>query len=231
MDSDAYPGRGAFGAAHGELVVAYNAMKVPDGVNAHCPCTVLGTSPDDGKTFTYRVVPPLPETSAPAQGSESRGRGAGPGGGVMLATDSTKEGRYAVARQSGHRMMISITDDGGNTWLAPVLGAEVPENANFGHRAMKYSPKGDLGLIWKAMYQDRSFDLWSSVSRDGGKTFKTIRVSHAISPTYILERGNFLFGDDLSSLDLDGEYLHTVWGDNRAGFEGTWYGRVPLSAY
>ena len=62
-------------------------------------------------------------------------------------------------------------------------------------------------------------------------TFKTVRVSHAISPPYIPERGNFLFGDDLSSVDIDREFLHVVWGDNRAGFLGTWYGRVPLSAY
>jgi hypothetical protein len=90
---------------------------------------------------------------------------------------------------------------------------------------------GDLGLIWKAVYQDKSFDLWSAVSRDGGHTFKTVRVSHSVSPDYIAERGNFLFGDDLSTVDLDDNYLYAVWGDNRAGFEGTWFGRVPLSAY
>ena len=68
-------------------------------------------------------------------------------------------------------------------------------------------------------------------SRDGGRTFKTVRVSHAVSPPYIPERGNFLFGDDLSSVDVDDAYVHVVWGDNRAGFQGTWYGRVPLTAY
>ena len=40
-----------------------------------------------------------------------------------------------------------------------------------------------------------------------------------------------MFGDDLSSVDLDDQNLHAVWGDNRAGFQATWYGRVPLSAY
>jgi hypothetical protein len=40
-----------------------------------------------------------------------------------------------------------------------------------------------------------------------------------------------MFGDDLSSMDIDGEFLYAVWGDNRSGFEGTWFGRVPLSAY
>ena len=149
----------------------------------------------------------------------------------MLAADPTEEGRYTVARQSGQRIMISVTEDEGKTWLPPVVAAELPAGATFGHRAMKYSPKGDLALIWKAMYADRSFDVWSAASRDGIRTFKTIRVSHALSPPYILERGNFMFGDDLSSLDVDGQYVHVVWGDNRSGFLGTWYGRVPLAAY
>jgi hypothetical protein len=233
LDSDDYPGgRGGFSAAHGTLVVAYGATKVPARLNEECPCTVLGTSKNDGKTFEYRLVPPLPP-QAPTPESAGAGRGGrgGGGGGAMLAADPSKEGRYAIARSSGQRMMISMTDDGGKTWAEPVIAAQIPAGANFGHRAMKYSAKGDLALIWKAQYQDRSFDVWSSVSRDGGHTFKTIRVSHAVSPTYIPERGNFLFGDDLSSVDIDSEYVHVVWGDNRSGFEATWYGRIPLTAY
>jgi hypothetical protein len=235
IDTDEYPGgRGGFSAAHGHLVVAYSAAKVPASENAQCPCTVLGTSQDDGKSFTYRVVPPLPavppaEGAAPGRGG--RGGFGGLGGGVMLAADPTKEGRYALARQSGNSILISITEDGGKAWLTPVVAAQLPDGANFSHRAMKYSAKGDLALIWKAAYADRSFDVWSAASRDNGRTFKTVRVSHAISPPYIPERGNFLFGDDLSSVDVDGEYVHVVWGDNRSGFEATWYGRIPLSAY
>jgi hypothetical protein len=214
-------------------VVAYSATKVAANLNEHCPCTVFGTSKDDGKTFEYRVVPPLPPMSpAPeAAGTGRGGRGGGVGGGVMLAADPTKDGRYAISRSIGRTMMVSLTEDHGKTWAPPVMAAEVPEGANFGHRAMKYSAQGVLALIWKAQYQDRSFDVWSSASRDGGRTFKTVRVSHAISPPYIPARGNFLFGDDLSSVDVDGEYVHVVWGDNRAGFEATWYGRIPLSAY
>ncbi|MEO8592387.1 MAG: sialidase family protein [Candidatus Solibacter sp.] len=230
-DSDEYPGgRGGFGAAHGKLVVSYGASKAPASANAQCPCTVLGTSKDDGKTFEYRIVPPLPPAAEAAPAGGRGGRG-GPGGGAMLAVDQSKEGRYALARQAGQRMMVSVTEDGGTTWQPAAVAMELPAGANFGHRAMKYSPKGDLGLIWKQVYADRTYDVWSSVSRDGGRSFKTVRVSHAVSPPLIAERGNFLFGDDLSSVDLDAEYLHVVWGDNRSGFLGTWYGRVPLSAY
>ena len=40
-----------------------------------------------------------------------------------------------------------------------------------------------------------------------------------------------MMGDDLSSMDIDTKFLYVVWGDNRAGFEGTWFGQVPLTAY
>jgi hypothetical protein len=96
---------------------------------------------------------------------------------------------------------------------------------------MKYSPMGVLGIIYKATDANRNFDTWSAVSKDGGQTFSTVRVRHSISPAYINDRGNFMFGDDLSSMDIDNDFLYVVWGDKRSGFEGTWFGKVPLSAY
>lgn len=232
MDNDEYPGgRGGFSAAHGHLVVAYGATQVPAKENAQCPCTVLGISEDDGKTFTYRVVPPLPLQPAAAAPAGGRGGRGGPGGAAMLGADPTKDGRYAIARQSGNVLYVSVTQDAGQTWGQPLRAVELPQGARFGQRAMKYGPNGDLGIIWKQQYADRSYDVWSSVMRAGAAGFKTVRVSHAVSPPYIAERGNFMFGDDLSSVDLDDRYLHVVWGDNRSGFEATWYGRVPLDAY
>jgi len=241
IDSDSYPGgRGSFSAAHGHLVVAYTATQAPSSEQAQCPCTVFGSSEDEGKSFTYRIVPALPSSSPAATvapstdvsiGRGSRGTGRGAGGGLLISADPSKVDRYAIARQSGQSIVISVTLDGGRTWLPPVTAAQIPQDAAFGHRAMKYSSNGDLALIWKATYSDRTFDVWSAVSRDGGHTFKTVRVSHAVSSPYSPERANFMFGDDLSSVEIDGEFLHVVWGDNRAGFQGTWYGRVPLSAY
>ena len=234
MDDDEHPGGafagvGGFSAAHGHLVVAYSASKVPGPEGATCPCTVFGVSENDGKTFHYTVVPPLPKDDSsavpPAPGAMGfRKR-------VLISADPTSEGRYAIAQSEGRRIMISLTEDGGKSWLFPVVAAQLPSDAAFGHLAMKYSPQGNLGLIWKAMYPDRSFDVWSAVSLDHARSFKTVRVSHEVSPTYNPLRGNFLFGDDLSSLDIDSQYLYVVWGDNRSGFEGTWFGKVPLSDY
>jgi hypothetical protein len=40
-----------------------------------------------------------------------------------------------------------------------------------------------------------------------------------------------MFGDDLKNLAIDDENVHMVWADSRAGFQGVWYGRMPLSGY
>lgn len=233
MDDDEHPGGAfagvsGFSAGFGHLIVAYSASKVPGPEATKCPCTVFGVSENGGKTFHYTVLAPLPKDESaapPAAGFWFRRTR------VLVSADPSKDGRDAVARVKGGRIMVSLTEDGGKTWQPPVLVAHLPSGDFVGHVAMKYSPQGNLGFIWKAMYPDKSFDLWSAVSLDGGRSFKTVRVSHAVSPTYNPLRGNFLFGDDLSSLDLDSQYLYAVWGDNRSGFEGTWFGKVPLSAY
>jgi hypothetical protein len=231
MDSDPYPGFvgiNGFTAAYGHLVVAYGASKVPAALHATCPCTVMGISNNDGKTFTYQLVPPLPKSM---ESSTERGRFGGLAAGAMISADPTKDGRYAIARQAGNRIVVSITNDSGKTWGPPVVAAEVPPGVRFWHRAMRYSATGDLGMMWKALYPNGSLDVWSSASLNGGHSFKTVRVSHAISPPCTPDRCNFMMGDDLSSMDIDSRYLYAVWGDNRSGFEGTWFGRVPLSAY
>jgi len=42
--------------------------------------------------------------------------------------------------------------------------------------------------------------------------------------THMNGRGEFRIQD----LSMDPENLHLVWGDSRAGFQGLWYGRLPL---
>ena len=89
-----------------------------------------------------------------------------------------------------------------------------------------------LALKWRAIYEDRTYDIWSTISRDGGATFSApVRVSHATSPSAVPSRSAGMFGDDLQHLAVDEQNVHMVWADSRAGFQGVWYGRVPLSAY
>lgn len=225
IDSDEYPGgRGSFSAAHGVLAVAYSATAVPAALQQTCPCTVFGISRDEGKSYTYSLIPPLP-------GPPDTGPGAMFRGGAMLGADPSKAGRFAIARHVGTKMLVQFSDDYGKTWSEPVVAAELPEGANFGHRAMKFAQTGELALIWKAMRTDRSYDVWSSLSRDAGKTFHTVRVSSAMSPPIKSDRGNFMFGDDLSSVDVDAHNVFVVWGDNRSGFLGTWFARIDTRLY
>lgn len=230
LNPEAYPGFvGIYGftAAFGNLVVAYRSTKAPGDAHAACPCTLFGISRNEGKTFQYMLVPSLNKGPKNA----ASGRAFGLAAGVMVAADPTRENRYALARQSGGKIIISWTNDGGKTWEPPVLAAALPSGVKFGHVAMKISTTGDLGLIWEATYPDGSFDMWSSASLDKGRHFNTVRISHAISPPCNPDRCNFLLGNDLTSMAIDNDYLYAVWGDNRSGFEGTWFGRVPIRAY
>ena len=86
--------------------------------------------------------------------------------------------------------------------------------------------------MWRAIYPDQSYDIWASISRDGGRTFgKTLRVSHARSPASNPYRSAGRFGDDIQDLSMDSTNMHLVWGDSRSGFQGVFYGRLPLSAF
>ena len=86
--------------------------------------------------------------------------------------------------------------------------------------------------MWRAIYADRTYDIWASISRDAGKSFsQALRVSHAKSPGADYYRNGGNFGDDIQDLAMDKENMHLVWGDNRAGFQAVWYGKVALSSF
>jgi len=60
---------------------------------------------------------------------------------------------------------------------------------------------------------------------------QSIIVSHALSPMRYRERDDGWFGDDVQDMVIDGGNAYLVWGDSRAGFLGTWLGKVALSSY
>jgi hypothetical protein len=125
---------------------------------------------------------------------------------------------------------LSTTNDNGKTWSEFVPIGTVPWATSFIKHEIKYSRWGDLGVVWKAVYEDGSFELWSAISRDGGRTFSDpLKVSSSPSPArnYFREARN----DDTCGLDLSKDDLYTIWGDNRAGFAASWFGKVSLSSY
>ena len=236
-DSPDYPqlsnGVGAT-AGLGTVAVVYTAGKAPASANAVCPCVVFGLSKDMGKTFTYRVLKNIPPNLPDPQPGQ-RGGGAAAGSTTTLlnvSADQTKAGRYALLTYvSGlaPEYRVLVTEDYGQTWSAPTSAGKTPGARNFVKPAFEYSRDGILGLMWRAIYPDNTYDIWSTISRDGGKTFSApLRVSHEKSPApSVRAAGN----DDIQDLSMDKEGIHLVWGDYRSGFMATWYGHVPFSAY
>jgi hypothetical protein len=242
-DSKEYPqiGRGRMTAGHGVAAVAYVARTVPASENAKCPCVVFGLTRDRGKTFIYHVLKNVPAPAAPAGrsgGPAGAGRGAGGGGGrgnggvSGFAADPTKPGRFALMTGTNTEYRVSVSDDYGQTWSPFVSVGKTANAVSLTKPSLEYSRKGVLALMWRAIYEDRTYDIWSSVSRDGGSIFSApVRVSHAASPGMVPSRNAGMFGDDLQHLAVDDQNVHMVWADSRAGFQGVWYGRVALNAY
>lgn len=230
-------------AGHGRVAVAYVAASVPAAENTSCPCPVLGISRDHGKTFAYRVLRNLMPTGAraaanvaesAAEGGRRGGRG-GPGSGTGLTAismDPTKSGRIAMLKSEGPRYAVSVSEDFGQTWSPFVVAGTVPDATGFSKPAFEFSRDGVIGLIWRASYSDRSYEIWAAISKDGGKTFsKSLKISHGRSPASDPYRNSGMFGDDIQDLSMDRENLHLVWGDSRAGFLGVWYGRVRMADF
>jgi len=222
-DSPEYPqgSRGlAATAAHGFVAVAYVAAAAPE---AECPCVVFGISRNQGETFDYHVLDQFTVTPPPP------GQRSSNGGFVKITADPTTAGRIAMLRYQDTEYSVAVSEDFGATWSDFVRAGHSPDAVRLTRPAFEYSRDGVLGLIWRAIYDDGGYDVWAAISLDGGPTFgASQRVSHARSPAYDKFRNAGLFGDDIQDLSMDSENLHLVWGDSRAGFQGVWYGRVPL---
>jgi hypothetical protein len=227
-DSSDYPESGMASrpaAANGVLGVAYVASSAPPGTGAKCPCIVFGASRDDGKTFERHVV----QSSVPLP------RGWFGMGAPALAADPSHPGRFAVMSltEGSAQMQIYVSSDYGKTWKGPVLAGST-SGATINRPDIGYSPQGKLAVMWLAAKPDQSYTAWSALSRDGGSNFsKPLEISTAPSPSRasIKDRGNNWDGNDLSSIAVDDDFVHVVWGDGRAGFLGSWYARIPISSY
>ena len=233
-DSKDYPqsSRGLGEAAgFGEVAVIYAAASVPAKEQAACPCAVFGLSRDQGKTFTYRVLKGIPAATQAASGSAVNP----PSNMEKLAADQTKSGRFAILTYisgTNPRFEVTVTEDHGQMWSQPVNAGSAPGAVYYTKTAFKYSRDGVLALMWRAVYSDETYDIWTTLSKDGGKSFSTsLRVSHARSPRKDPVRAAGNFGDDIQDLSMDKENVHMVWGDSRAGFQAVFYGRVPFSGY
>lgn len=231
-DDAAWPqlGRADLSAGHGKLAEIYVASSVPRGEHARCPCEVFGISGNEGRTFTRHV---LADVHVSAQDARFFPGTAGSIG--DLTADPTTAGRYSalryVAAPSPHYEVTTSNDDG-RSWSRFVAVGSIPGARWLTKPWLEYSRFGVLGLEWRAIYPDYTYDVWAVISKDGGKSFSDpLRISQRRSPAGSYYRNSGNFGDDVQDLALSPTDMYVIWGDYRAGFLGSWLGRAPLTAF
>ncbi len=209
---------GNIAAANGILAAAYPATQAP---GAACPCLIFETSTDQAKTFTRHVVP----LENPSTRLDS-----------CITADPTTKGHFAltVLDATGTMNQVYVTGDSGKTWHGPTLVGQDPANPRF-KPWLSYGPSGQLALVWRTSYSDKSYDVWAAVAGSEtkkGATFSApVRVSSVAAP--YPPSGSL--GDDFSFVIPDRKFIHAGWGDSRnvvfGGGVQIWYARIPLTTF
>jgi hypothetical protein len=187
----------------------------PPAVTCASPCAVFETSGDHGVTWTRRIV----TTNGVVVGN----RAGQPRMGV--ASDPIQAGRYAVLvpTNADGTLELWLTDDSGVNWTqTKVLAA--PTGETQAKWKLAYSTTGVLGIVWRTVHSDDTYDVQAIISADGGLTFgASIPLTQQPSaPSGI--------GDDCAcNIYLNGTTLLTGWGDSRSGHREVWFGRYKVA--
>lgn len=198
------------GTAHAvQLAAAFGTVAFtsppPTGASRECMCDDFVVSTDGGRTVVRRP------TMIPS-------------GSASTVADPRHKGHFIVmTSDSAGRLLTYRTVNSGRTWST---GAKL---SVAGHGVSKkwlaYSPRGVLGVGWRATNSDGSYAFYGAVSYDDGATFRITRLSHADSPgTDPL----WVAGDDTSAIWMTGDRFYAAWGDWRGGSLQTWWGGFPL---
>jgi hypothetical protein len=226
---------GMHGSAFGILGVAYNVnpgspeyqapssacsqgcrgeVTCPPNVS---PCTVFETTQDDGLTWT-RYVMPL-KTAA---------------GTKIVAADPIHKNRFAVLvsqpSTNGAELEVWLTNDGGKTWTGPSKTITPPATGvtlikpaiQFSTGSGTQPSNGAVGIVWRTVYADTSYDVSAVVSPDGGTKWKDpvkLTVKGAAPPW------NQMSDDCACNIAMTNHSLLSVWGDGRTGSRQLWLAR------
>jgi hypothetical protein len=180
-------------ASHGVLVVPFFASAVPTP-GATCPCLVVATSADYGKT------PVTPHLVAEADAINTTGTVRYP----ISAADRGRPGRFAVATYTpDHRnVVVHYTEDGGATWKSASPAMPAPPNvpvANANQASVGYSTDGRVLVVWRGFRGQGAFNTFAALLDDGefGPTIKVSPESSVYPPmTFLGNYGNGNGGGD-----------------------------------
>ena len=212
-------------AANGVLSAAYSvnpdslgySLSRSPAVKCSHVCAVFETSTDDGKTWSRHVIPA--STVMPSVG-------VGPlAPGVEVAADPATEGRYAtLLPATAGSLELWITSDGGTTWTqTQTISAQSGDTIT--KPWIAYGPTGALGVVWRNLHANQSYEVYALVSANGGRNFGSpVELTPGTAPKDPPPGGTP--GDDCAcNAYLDNHYLYTTWGDARSGHLQVWYAR------
>jgi hypothetical protein len=187
-----YEGKGTSSAAFGTVVAARN---VPSREGEKCPCLVVSTTADKGKTWTESIVARAAEWN--------------PSGTVrypVAAASPAKAGNYAVAVYHPDHVSVKVyyTTDGAKTWKT-ATPKPIPPNIsmnNVNQVGLGYTTDGKILVTWRAFRNPGAFNTF--VAMFDGETFgPTIKVSPELSIypplTYAGNYGNGNGGGDFTT--------------------------------
>ena len=179
------------------------------------PRFVCTKSTNGGNTFSqYTIAYPVsgsPVTDTLYQGSYSID--ANPMNAANLIFQATD------ARFGDPDILTVYSIDGGQTWTTvPVRVNDDAVNNGLGQEMSwgAFSPNGIYAVAWRdrrtGIPNDTSdFEIWTSVSLDGGATFKPNYLVSSVPSPYI----NQIRGNDFLGVSLSSTYLFADWSDNR----------------
>jgi hypothetical protein len=218
-----YPGKGTPSASFGTLVAARAVNEYP---GATCPCLVVSTTADKGKTWREKVV-------AEAAAWNRTGTVRYP----VAAASPAEPGHYAVAvYQPDHKSIkLYYTTDGAKTWKT-ASPRPVPPNIsidNVNMAATGYTSDGKALVTWRGFRNPGAFNTFAAML-SGDSFGPTVKVSPELSIypplTYA---GNYGNGNGA------GDFVTWITGSNIRAFvafpyapmgrvEDTYLGAIPL---
>lgn len=211
-------------AANGVLAAAYSVDPSSKGYKAalspavKCDqvCAVFETTNTDGKTWVRHVLPASPVLSSSPVPTAS---------GLEVAADPSIKGRYAVLVPATAGLQeVWVTSDSGATWTR-TLNIRGSGSDTLVKPWIAFGTTGALGLVWREIHMDHSYEIYAIVSKDGGKTFgQPVELAPGPAPPDTPPQGTP--GDDCAcNLYVNGQYLYTTWGDSRSGNLQVWFAR------
>ncbi|TAL63161.1 MAG: T9SS type A sorting domain-containing protein [Bacteroidetes bacterium] len=130
-------------------------------------------------------------------------------------------------------VLLSKSTDGGQTWSTPVrINDDAVSNGIIQDQVWSaFSATGKLAVAWRDRRMNDTtsaspFDIYASVSLDGGNSFQpNYRLSSASSPYQFLSCCNSFIG-----LALTDSFVVANWGDNRNADWEIYFNRTTITA-